>query len=90
MSGTQDTPGLISSHAAYAKGAAAETIGNLTGSEAWKESGKADQESAKKDMHAATQSTGSTTDSGLAGKMESKIGAAAGCPPMAEQEQSKQ
>jgi len=37
-----DQPTLLSSHTQYAKGYAEETIGNLTGSKEWQESGKKD------------------------------------------------
>ena len=88
-----EQPGLVSSHAAYAKGAATETIGNLTGSEEWKQSGKQEQESAKKDMHAASRAQSATqggaSDAGIAGQIETKVGSLAGCPPMQEEEAAK-
>lgn len=41
MSANTDQPAsLLSGHAQYAKGYVEETIGNVTGSEDWKQSGK--------------------------------------------------
>jgi uncharacterized protein YjbJ (UPF0337 family) len=41
MSSNPDQPGsLLGGHAQYAKGYVEETIGNVTGSEDWKQSGK--------------------------------------------------
>ena len=36
----QPQPSMLSAHAQYAQGYASETMGNLTGSKEWQESGK--------------------------------------------------
>lgn len=39
---SNNNPSIISGHAQYVKGYAAETIGNVTGNKEWQESGKQD------------------------------------------------
>ncbi|KAF2276121.1 uncharacterized protein EI97DRAFT_458618 [Westerdykella ornata] len=46
-------PSLVAGHAHYVKGAAEETIGNLTHSTAWKESGAHDKAAAVDALRAA-------------------------------------
>ncbi|KAH8731273.1 hypothetical protein GQ44DRAFT_736355 [Phaeosphaeriaceae sp. PMI808] len=81
MSGNnnQNQPGLVSSHAQYAKGAAEETIGNATGNEAWKASGVQDKEQAVESMKAASAQR--DTSQGYGG-IEKKAGNLVGCVGM--------
>ncbi|CAF1371207.1 unnamed protein product, partial [Rotaria sordida] len=46
---------LLGGHAQYVKGAVEETIGNVTGSQAWKDSGVHDKQEAAEKMRAANQ-----------------------------------
>ncbi|BFZ54098.1 hypothetical protein PYCC9005_001130 [Savitreella phatthalungensis] len=93
---SENKPGLVASHAAYAKGAAEETIGNLTGSAAWQTSGKEIQEEAKSQMREAAErsdrvdtdvsNTRQPTDSlAREGALEQKIGSLVGCEGMEQQ-----
>jgi len=41
---SNNQPSMVSGHAQYAKGYVEETIGNVTGSKEWQESGKKDTE----------------------------------------------
>ena len=43
MASNDKAASMIGGHAQYAKGYVSETIGNVTGSADWQESGKADQ-----------------------------------------------
>jgi hypothetical protein len=43
-------PSMLSGHAQYAKGYVAETIGNVTGSKDWQESGKKDAQAGIEEM----------------------------------------
>lgn len=45
-----NTPSMISGHAQYAKGYVAETIGNITGSKEWQDSGKKDAQEGINEM----------------------------------------
>ncbi|CBX92309.1 hypothetical protein LEMA_P050150.1 [Plenodomus lingam JN3] len=76
----QNQPGLVASHAQYVKGAAEETIGNVTGSEAWKSSGAQDKEHAIGDMKAASANRDPSTQ-GMGG-LEEKAGNLVGCEGM--------
>lgn len=49
-SNTNTNPSMISGHATYAKGYAEETIGNVTGSKEWQESGKKDSQAGIDEM----------------------------------------
>ncbi|ORY86156.1 hypothetical protein BCR37DRAFT_390953 [Protomyces lactucae-debilis] len=81
-------PGLVAAHLNYAKGAAEETIGNVTGSQDWQKSGKNDQSAARDDMKAAsnasTDPAARQPNGSLAreGGLESKIGSLVGCEGM--------
>ena len=72
---------LIGGHAQYAKGAIEETIGNITGSQAWKDSGAHDKQEATEKLRAANQ--GPSDSSLISGSTEKKIGNAVGCEGMA-------
>ena len=50
MSSNTNEPSLLSGHAQYAKGYVSETVGNVTGSTEWKESGKRDAQSGLEEM----------------------------------------
>jgi uncharacterized protein YjbJ (UPF0337 family) len=50
MSSDATNPSLISGHAQYAKGAITETVGNVTGSQEWQESGKNDAQAGIEQM----------------------------------------
>jgi len=74
---------MISGHAQYAKGYAEETIGNVTGSKEWQESGKKDISEAISEMKAASQQNSSEpTGTGVGGKIEEMAGKVAGCEGM--------
>lgn len=73
-------PSLLGGHIQYAKGAVEETIGNITGSQPWKDSGIHDKQEAVEKMRAANQET---SDSSLvSGTTEKKIGSMVGCEGM--------
>ncbi|KAM4067177.1 hypothetical protein HRG_001168 [Hirsutella rhossiliensis] len=72
-------PGMIASHAQYAKGVAESTIGNVTGSEAWKKSGEQDQAAGVDAMKQAGENRDSTQGYG---KVEEMAGKAVGCQGM--------
>ncbi|CCG81034.1 Putative uncharacterized protein [Taphrina deformans PYCC 5710] len=96
MSDNTQTPGIIASHLGYAKGAAEETIGNLTGSKEWQQSGQTDQQTAKDDMHKAANISSdpsqrtATQSLNREGGLESKIGSLVGCPGMEDVGEQKQ
>ena len=75
----QNQPGLVSGHVQYVKGAAESTIGNLSGSQAWKASGEQDMAAAKDIM----QKAGEQRDPAQGyGKVEELAGKATGCGGM--------
>ncbi|KAF1953277.1 hypothetical protein CC80DRAFT_494565 [Byssothecium circinans] len=76
----QNAPGLVSSHAQYVKGATEETIGNVTGSQAWKASGAQDKTQAVDDMKRAGEQRDSA-NKGFGG-IEEKAGNLVGCEGM--------
>ncbi|KAL6704818.1 hypothetical protein ACN47E_007622 [Coniothyrium glycines] len=78
----QNQPGLVAGHAQYVKGAAEETIGNVTGNEAWKSSGVQDKEQAVNTMKAASENRDAS--SGL-GSVEEKAGNLVGCEGMQQE-----
>ncbi|PVI07155.1 hypothetical protein DM02DRAFT_609131 [Periconia macrospinosa] len=80
MSSNQNTPGLVSSHAQYVKGATEETIGSVTGLENWKASGAEDKTKAVDAMKAASQNRDPKA-SGF-GEVEEKAGSLVGCEGM--------
>ncbi|CAF0797674.1 unnamed protein product [Adineta ricciae] len=68
---------LIGGHAQYAKGVVEEAIGNVTGSQAWSESGAHDKQEAIDKMRAANQGPADSTL--ISGATEKKIGNMVGC-----------
>ncbi|EOA81832.1 hypothetical protein ACJQWK_05300 [Exserohilum turcicum] len=80
MSAAPNQPGLVSSHAQCVKGAAEETIGNVTGSEPWRSSGTADKEQAVSAMKAASANR-DASQQGM-GSLEEKAGNLVGCEGM--------
>lgn len=78
---------LIGGHAQYVKGAVEETIGNVTGSQTWKDSGVHDKQEAMDKMRAANQ--GPTDNSLISGSTEKKIGNIVGCQGMVQNGQEK-
>ncbi|KAF1939392.1 hypothetical protein EJ02DRAFT_456990 [Clathrospora elynae] len=80
MSGEQNQPGLVASHAQYVKGAAEDIIGNVTGSEPWKSSGVQDKEHAVDAMKAASAKR-DASQQGMGG-IEEKAGKLIGCEGM--------
>ncbi|KAH7085771.1 hypothetical protein BKA63DRAFT_401863 [Paraphoma chrysanthemicola] len=76
----QNQPGLVASHAQYVKGAAEETIGNVTGNQAWKASGVQDKEQAVDAMKSASANR-DPNQQGLGG-IEEKAGNLVGCEGM--------
>jgi uncharacterized protein YjbJ (UPF0337 family) len=79
---------LIGGHAQYVKGAVEETIGNITGSEAWKDSGVQDKQEAVEKMRAANQ--GPSDSSLISGTTEKKIGNMVGCEGMVHNGEEKE
>ncbi len=79
---------LIGGHAQYVKGAVEETIGNVTGSQAWKESGAHDKQEAVEKMRAANQ--GPSDSSVISGSTEKKIGSVIGCEGMVHNGEEKE
>ena len=88
MSDNTQNASLIGGHAQYAKGAVEEVIGNVTGSQAWKDSGVHDKQEATEKMRAANQ--GPTDNSIISGTTEKKIGNAVGCPGMVTNGEQKE
>ncbi|KAF2003350.1 hypothetical protein P154DRAFT_617962 [Amniculicola lignicola CBS 123094] len=80
MSSNPNQPGLIASHAQYVKGAAEETIGNVTNSPAWKASGVQDKEQGIAAMKRAGQQR-DAQEKGFGG-VEQKLGGLVGCEGM--------
>ncbi|KAF1840658.1 uncharacterized protein K460DRAFT_295145 [Cucurbitaria berberidis CBS 394.84] len=78
-SNNQNQPGLVASHAQYAKGAAEETIGNVTGNQAWKASGAQDKSQAVDAMKSAAQNRDASQGYG---GVEEKAGSLVGCEGM--------
>lgn len=78
---------LIGGHAQYAKGAVEEAIGNVTGSQNWKDSGAHDKQEATEKMRAANQ--GPNDNSLISGNTEKKIGNAVGCQGMVNNGEEK-
>ncbi|KAH7095417.1 hypothetical protein FB567DRAFT_586742 [Paraphoma chrysanthemicola] len=76
----QNQPGLVASHAQYVKGAAEETIGNVTGNQAWKASGVQDKEQAVDAMKSASANR-DANQQGFGG-IEEKAGSLVGCEGM--------
>ncbi|KAH8787668.1 hypothetical protein BGZ57DRAFT_755196 [Hyaloscypha finlandica] len=78
-----NTPSMLSGHAQYAKGYTEETIGNVTGSKEWQESGKKDAQEGINEMKAANAAkTSQPAASGIGGRVEELAGKAAGCEGM--------
>ncbi|KAI1826151.1 Wd tetratricopeptide repeat domain-containing protein [Xylaria intraflava] len=75
-----DQPSLISGHAEYVKGATETTIGNVTGSEAWKSSGELAKAHAVNTMKAAGERR-DASKKGF-GTIEQKLGEVTGCEGM--------
>jgi uncharacterized protein YjbJ (UPF0337 family) len=50
MSSDKSNPSMLAGHAQYAKGYVEETIGNVTGSKEWQESGKNDSQAGIDEM----------------------------------------
>ncbi|KAF2034818.1 hypothetical protein EK21DRAFT_55292 [Setomelanomma holmii] len=76
----QNQPGLVASHAQYVRGAAEETIGNVTGNQAWKASGVQDKEQAVDAMKSASANR-DPNQQGFGG-IEEKAGSFVGCEGM--------
>lgn len=75
-----NNPSLIGGHVQYAKGAIEESIGNVTGSQAWKDSGAHDKQEAVEKMRVANH--GPSDSSWVSGSTEKKMGNAVGCEGM--------
>ncbi|CAF1440110.1 unnamed protein product, partial [Rotaria sordida] len=71
---------LLGGHAQYVKGAAETAIGNVTGSQAWKDSGAHDKQEAAEKMRAANERTCECPV--ISGNAEKKIGHMVGCEGM--------
>jgi len=81
---------MLSGHAKYAKGYAEETIGNVTGSKEWQESGKNDAKAGIDEMKAANKSKLTPAETNLGGKLEAAAGKAVGCEGMEEEGKARQ
>jgi uncharacterized protein YjbJ (UPF0337 family) len=79
---------LIGGHAQYMKGAVEETIGNITGSQAWIDSGVHDKQEATEEMRAANH--GPSDSSFISGSTEKKIGNMVGCEGMVHNGEEKE
>ncbi|RDA94051.1 hypothetical protein CP533_5321 [Ophiocordyceps camponoti-saundersi (nom. inval.)] len=73
-------PGLVGSHAEYAKGVIESAIGDITGSKPWKESGEQDKASAASAMKKAGEQRDASSDG--YGKAEELAGKLTGCGGM--------
>ncbi|KAK3053375.1 hypothetical protein LTR09_005544 [Extremus antarcticus] len=88
MSDQSQQPSLIGQHANYVAAATKETIGVVTGSEDWKQTGASEKQDAIDGMKAASQNRDPNA-SGF-GKAEEMAGKAVGCEGMeSEGAQSK-
>ncbi|TVY27296.1 hypothetical protein LHYA1_G003370, partial [Lachnellula hyalina] len=88
---SNNNPSMISGHAQYAKGYAEETIGNVTGSKEWQESGKQDAKAGIDEMKSASQNKSSEpAASGIGGKVEELAGKATGCEGMEKEGAERQ
>ncbi|KAK0119477.1 hypothetical protein ONS95_010924 [Cadophora gregata] len=82
---------MLAGHAQYAKGYVEETVGNLTGSKEWQESGKKDAEAGIGEMKAANQNrTSEPAASGIGGRVEELAGKATGCEGMEKEGAERQ
>ncbi|CAF1459251.1 unnamed protein product [Rotaria sordida] len=79
---------ILGGHAQYVKGAVEETIGNVTGSQAWKDSGAHDKQEAAEKLRAANQ--GPSDSSLISGTTEKKIGNMVGCQGMVHNGEEKE
>ncbi|RPA83045.1 hypothetical protein BJ508DRAFT_324925 [Ascobolus immersus RN42] len=89
---SNSAPSQIHGHMQYVKGVVEEKIGDLTGSQAYKESGVNDQQQARSEIRAAAAehpsdsplNSAQHTNPGMydkvVGTAEEKIGSAVGCP----------
>ncbi|KAL2125996.1 hypothetical protein VTI74DRAFT_1983 [Chaetomium olivicolor] len=76
----QQTPSLWASHAEWIKGAAESTIGSITGSQAWRNSGEQDKAHARANLQAAVEHR-DPAKSGY-GRAEEIAGKLTGCEGM--------
>ncbi|KAI0396945.1 Wd tetratricopeptide repeat domain-containing protein [Xylariaceae sp. FL0594] len=76
-------PSLIGGHAEYIKGAAEATVGNITGSQAWKTSGEQAKAHAVDEMKAAGERRDPSSQG--FGTPEQKLGQVTGCEGMAKE-----
>ncbi|KAF1814289.1 hypothetical protein P152DRAFT_374446, partial [Eremomyces bilateralis CBS 781.70] len=83
MSEPNRNPSLVTSHAQYARGMAEATIGQLSGSEAWKATGAQDKVTAMDHMKRAEQQR-EGENKGF-GKPEEVAGKVVGCEGMKEE-----
>ncbi|KAF2447386.1 hypothetical protein P171DRAFT_461672 [Karstenula rhodostoma CBS 690.94] len=79
MSSNQQQPGLIAAHGQYAKGAAEEMVGQVTGLPNWKSSGQEDKTIAVDAMKKASENR--DTSKGMGG-IEEQAGNLVGCEGM--------
>ncbi|PHH92911.1 hypothetical protein CDD83_3742 [Cordyceps sp. RAO-2017] len=73
-------PGLVASHAQYAKGVVESAIGDVTGSQPWKDSGEKGKAAAGEAMKKAGEARDSAAQG--YGKAEEVAGKLAGCEGM--------
>ncbi|KAI1854580.1 hypothetical protein JX265_007550 [Neoarthrinium moseri] len=76
-------PSLVGGHAEYVKGAAQATIGDLTGSHAWKSSGEQAKAHGADVMKAASETRDPATQG--FGKVEEVAGKVTGCEGMVKE-----
>ncbi|KAM3069374.1 hypothetical protein ACMFMG_005478 [Clarireedia jacksonii] len=90
-SNSEQQPSMLAGHAQYAKGYVAETIGSVTGSKEWIDSGKKDEEAGIATMKAANANqTSEPVPTGLGGKIEEIAGKATGCEGMVGEGRERQ
>ncbi|KAI4209215.1 MAG: hypothetical protein LQ351_007831 [Letrouitia transgressa] len=90
-SGTSDSPSLLHGHAAYASGAAKETLGSYI-STSLQSTGAADKQAGIDEMRTAkaAQPQSSEDRNATVGKMEASVGGAVGCGGMVEEGEGRQ
>ncbi|GAW24571.1 hypothetical protein ANO14919_141580 [Xylariales sp. No.14919] len=81
-SNDNNQPSLVGGHTEYVKGATEAAIGNMTGSHAWKSSGKQAKSHAVDTMKAAGERRDPSHGFGVA---EQKLGELTGCEGMANE-----
>ncbi|PQE10153.1 csbD-like domain-containing protein [Rutstroemia sp. NJR-2017a WRK4] len=86
-----EQPSMLAGHAQYVKGYVAETIGSVTGSKEWTESGKQNEQAGIATMKAANANkTSEPAPTSIGGKIEELAGKATGCEGMVGEGKERQ